>query len=110
LNPDNVVGVDRERNVLLARNDPDLVLGQEAPGLAAEEVKSPGGVVVGEIRMAQARSPAVALVVIRRGADAEEVALVIPAELLVRVDVALDEQRDSALPRASMKFVLVVER
>jgi hypothetical protein len=110
IEPDDIVGVDRERDVFLARRDPDLVLGQEAPGLAAEEVKSPTDVVVGEIGMAQARSPAVALVVIRRRADAEEVALVIPAELLVRVDVALDEQRDSALSRGAMKFALVVKR
>ena len=110
IEPNNIVGVDRERDVLLARRDPDLVLRQQAPGLAAEEVKSPAGVVVGEIGMAQARSPAVALVVIRRRAGAQEVRLVIPGELLVGIDVALDEQRDSALPRGSMKFVLVVKR
>src|SRR5262249_26221178 len=40
IEPDNIVGVDRERDVLLARRDPDLVLRQQAPRLAAEEVKS----------------------------------------------------------------------
>jgi hypothetical protein len=43
-------------------------------------------------------------------ADAQEVRLVISGKLLVGVDVALDEQRDPALPRGSMKFVLVVKR
>ena len=45
------------------RRDPDLVLGQEAPGLAGEDVKSPVGVVVGDIGVSQTRSPAVALIV-----------------------------------------------
>jgi hypothetical protein len=110
IEPDHVVRVDGERDVLLARRDPDLVLGQEAPRLAGEDVKSPAAVVVGEIGMAQARSPAVALVVIRCVADAQEVRLVIPGKLLVGIDVALDEQRDAALPGGPVKFVLVVKR
>src|SRR6516164_7170161 len=60
--------------------------------------------------MAQARSPAVALVVIRCVADAQEVRLVKPGKLLVGIDVALDQQRDSALPGGAVKFVLVVKR
>jgi hypothetical protein len=60
--------------------------------------------------MAQARSPAVALVVIRCVADAQEVRLVISGKLLIGVDVALDEQRDAALPGGPVKFVLVLKR
>src|SRR5262249_38258005 len=71
---------------------------------------SPTSVVIGEIGVAQARSPAVALVVIRRVSDAQEVRLVIPGKLLVGVDVALDQQRDSALSGGPVKFVLVVKR
>ncbi len=107
------VNHDCERDVLLARRHIDLVLCRQAPGLAGEDVKSPTSptrVVIGEIGVSQARSPAVALVVIRCLADAQEVRLVVTAELLVGVDVALDEQRDPALPRGSMKFVLVVKR
>src|SRR5262249_6734847 len=89
IEPDHVVRVDRERDVLLARRHIDLVLCRQGPGLAGEDVKSPTsptGVVIGEIGVAQARSPAVALVVIRRLADAQEVRLVIPGKLLVGVD------------------------
>jgi len=78
--------------------------------LTGEEVKSPAAVVIGEIAMAQARSPAVGLGVIRVRGDAQEVRLVITGDLLPRVDVALDEERDSALARGSVKFVLVVKR
>jgi len=92
IEPDHVVRIDRQRDVLLAWRDPDLILGQETPRLAGEDVKAPAAVVVGEIGMAQARSPAVALVVIRCVADAQEVRLVKPGKLLVGVDVALDEQ------------------
>jgi hypothetical protein len=45
------------------RRDPDLVLGQEASGLAGKDVKSPTGVVVGEIGVSQTRSAAVTLIV-----------------------------------------------
>src|SRR6516165_277781 len=113
IEPDHVVRVDGERDVLLARRHIDLVLCRQAPGLAGEDVKSPTSptsVVVGEIGVSQARSPAVALVVIRRLANAQEVRLVVTAELLVGVDVALDEQRDAALPGGPVKFVLVVKR
>src|SRR5215471_9838902 len=113
IEPDHVVRVDRERDVLLARRHIDLVLCRQGPGLAGEDVKSPTSptsVVVGEIGVSQARSPAVALVVIRCVADAQEVRLVVTAELLVGIDVALDEQRDPALPRGPVKFVLVVKR
>src|SRR5262245_65825308 len=89
IEPDHVVRVDRERDVLLPRRDPDLVLGQETPRLAGEEVKSPAGVVVGEIGMAQARSPAVALVEIRCVADAQAARLVTPVKLLVAINLAL---------------------
>src|SRR5262249_53790375 len=44
--PDHIVRVDRERDVLLARRDPDLVLGGEAPRLAGEKMKSPTAVVI----------------------------------------------------------------
>jgi hypothetical protein len=113
IEPDHVVRVDRERDVLLARRHIDLVLCRQAPGLAGEDVKSPTSptsVVIGEIGVSQARSPAVALVVIRRVADAQEVRLVKPGKLLVGIDVALDQQRDSALPGGPVKFVLVVKR
>jgi hypothetical protein len=113
IEPDHVVRVDRKRDVLLARRHIDLVLCRQTPGLAGEDVKSPTSptrVVIGEVGVSQARSPAVALVVIRCLADAQEVRLVISGKLLVGVDVALDEQRDPALPRGSMKFVLVVKR
>src|SRR5262249_39604965 len=96
IEPDHVVRVDRERDVLLARCHIDLALCRQAPGLAGEDMKSPTSptsVVIGEIGMAQARSPAVALVVIRCVADAQEVRLVKPGKLLVGIDVALDEQR-----------------
>ena len=89
IEPDHVVRVDGERDVLLARRHIDLVLCRQAPGLAGEDVKSPTSptsVVVGEIGVSQARSPAVALVVIRRLADSQEVRLVIPGKLLVGVD------------------------
>src|SRR5262249_34177705 len=108
--PNDVVRIDRERDVFLAWRHVNLVLRQQAPGLAGEEVKSPTGIVVGEIGMAKPRSPAVALVVIGRHADAQEVALIEPGDLLVRVDLALDEQRDPALPGASVKLMLVKER
>src|SRR5262249_55858121 len=113
IEPDHVVRVDRERDVLLARRHIDLVLCRQAPGLAGEDVKSPTSptsVVIGEIGVSQARSPAVALVVIRCVADAQEVRLVKPGKLLVGIDVALDQQRDSALPGGAVKFVLVVKR
>ena len=35
---DDVEVVDRQRRVLLSRNDPDLVLGQQAPGLTGQEM------------------------------------------------------------------------
>jgi hypothetical protein len=78
--------------------------------LAGKEVKSPAAVVVGEVGVAQAQRPAVALVVVRRRAGAQEVALVVARELLPRVEIALDEERDSALPGGPVKLVLVVER
>ena len=40
IEPDHVVRVDRERDVLLARRHIDLVLCRQAPGLAGEDVKS----------------------------------------------------------------------
>jgi hypothetical protein len=46
-------------------------------------VRAKAIVVIGVIGVAQARSPAVALVVVRRGADAQEIGFVIPGELSV---------------------------
>ena len=50
----NVIGLDGHRDVFLARRDPDGVLGEHAPGLAAEEVEAPLGVEsLGDLRRSQ---------------------------------------------------------
>jgi hypothetical protein len=101
----DVSRVDGKRDVFLARGDPDLILGEQAPGLAAEEMEAPLGVVVGEVGLAYARGPTVAVVVVRRYADAQEVHLVIPGELLHWIEDTFGQKREPAVPGAAVKFV-----
>jgi len=50
----NVIGLDGHRDVFLAGRDPDGVLSEHAPGLAAEEVEAPLGVEsLGDLRRSQ---------------------------------------------------------
>ena len=111
---DDVARLDRVRDVLPARRDPESILSRQRPRLPREKVKSRGSVVIGEPSLAQARRPTVGLGVIRRGgrpaADAQEVRFEIAREFLDRVDVTLEQELELALASRSMKFVFVVER
>ncbi len=73
-------------------------------------MEAPVAVVVGDVAVPQPGRPAVALVVIRRDTDAQKIHLVIARELLHGIERALDQQGDTALPRAAAELRLAVLR
>ncbi len=61
----DIIGLDRQRNVLLSGGDTDGVLGEQTPRLAGKKVEAPVGVVIGHVGVPHAHRPAVGLGVVR---------------------------------------------
>jgi hypothetical protein len=97
-------------SVFRTRSDSDRIHGEQAPGLPGKEMQAPFGIVVGEIELPRARGPAVALIVVRRHPDAEEVQIVISGQFLHRIQDAFDQKRYPGLPSAAVEFIFAILR
>jgi hypothetical protein len=97
--PDDVEVVDRQRRILLARDDAHLVLREQTPRLASKKMKAAVGVVVAQKGLPEARRPIVGFNVVGICRHAQEVGFDVGGQALRGIDLALCQQRKSG-PRA----------
>ena len=106
----DVLRVDGERDVLLARCHADPVQREEGPGLTGKHVKAPIGTVERRIGLAETQGVAVALVAVRADAGREEVGLEVAGDAHDGRGRALDQEGQAALPGGAAELGLVIER
>ena len=106
----HVLLVDGERQVFLARRHADFEHGGQTPGLTGEHMHAKGVVVIRTVGLAKTRIVAVALVAVGGAGRTLQIQLRITSDVLVRVDVAVHQDGETALPGALAELALMIER